>query len=371
MSYSLFVHSHRFRKIGGNYYSTGGLSNDVLSRYIKNEQELKVLARVVEAKNIDPKFSLISNPNIQIINYEKLSKKELSDYVKNSKIVILRLPCFICNKVYKYVKRFNKNFLVEVVGCALDSYWNYNLLGKIIAPFMFGITRKIVKKAPNVLYVTNEFLQKRYPNINNNIGCSDVELFEINNDILARRSQRNKNNNKIILGTIGTIDVKYKGQEYVINALKLLKAKGYTNIEYQMVGPGSDSILKKMAIKKGVLEEVKFIGTLPHEDIFMWLDTIDIYIQPSNTEGLCRSLIEAMSRGCACIASDAGGNPELLTKNSIFKRKNVKDLEKKLLYLMNNKTNEQEKRNFEKAKEFQKNVLEKKREAFYRDIELY
>ncbi len=43
-----------------------------------------------------------------------------------------------------------------------------------------------------------------------------------------------------------------------------------------------------------------------------WLRGIDIFVLPSVSEALSNSLIEAMASGCCAIASDVGGNPELV-----------------------------------------------------------
>ena len=69
---------------------------------------------------------------------------------------------------------------MEVVGCPWDAYWNYSLKGKIVAPFATYMMKRRVKSAPFVLYVTNKFLQKRYPTKGKKINCSNVELAEEN-----------------------------------------------------------------------------------------------------------------------------------------------------------------------------------------------
>ena len=56
--------------------------------------------------------------------------------------------------------------------------------------------------------------------------------------------------------------------------------------------------------------EVIFTG-LQH-DIPEILKTTDIFVLPSYSEGLSNALMEAMASGCACIASDVGGNAFLL-----------------------------------------------------------
>jgi glycosyltransferase involved in cell wall biosynthesis len=47
-----------------------------------------------------------------------------------------------------------------------------------------------------------------------------------------------------------------------------------------------------------------------------WLHSIDVFVLPSSTEGLSNSLMEAMACGCAVVASDVGGNPELVADGS-------------------------------------------------------
>ena len=87
----------------------------------------------------------------------------------------------------------------------------------------------------------------------------------------------------------------------------------------------------KVRLKKyGVEDDVQFMGVMPHEKVFEWMDNLDIYIQPSDQEGLPRALIEAMSRACPAIGSTTAGIPELLSEDAIFTRKKVPTLVKVL-----------------------------------------
>ncbi len=47
-------------------------------------------------------------------------------------------------------------------------------------------------------------------------------------------------------------------------------------------------------------------------DVVPWLRAIDIFVLPSLSEALPNSLMEAMACGCCPVASDVGGNPELV-----------------------------------------------------------
>ena len=90
-----------------------------------------------------------------------------------------------------------------------------------------------------------------------------------------------------------------------------------------LVGGGNNEFLKKIANKNAVGNQVIFHGKLEHDEIFKWLRDIDIYIQPSDTEGLPRSVIEAMSVACPVIGSNAGGIPELINSSAIFDKGNI------------------------------------------------
>ena len=73
-----------------------------------------------------------------------------------------------------------------------------------------------------------------------------------------------------------------------------------------------------LADKLGVSQQVHILGAKTHEEVFNWMDSIDLYVQPSYQEGLCRAIVEAMSRACPVICSDAGGNYELVDRDYIF-----------------------------------------------------
>jgi glycosyltransferase involved in cell wall biosynthesis len=48
------------------------------------------------------------------------------------------------------------------------------------------------------------------------------------------------------------------------------------------------------------------------QNVAEWLRAMDIFVLPSLFEALSNSLMEAMACGCCAVASDTGGNPELV-----------------------------------------------------------
>ena len=188
------------------------------------------------------------------------------------------------------------------------------------------------------------------------------------NERLKKRIRKINNKDKnepTVLGTAAAIDVPYKGQAYVIEAISILNRAGY-NFEYQVIGTGDKSRLESIASKFNVLDKVKFLGVLKQDKVFDWMDTLDIYIQPSDQEGLPRALIESMSRACPAIGSTTAGIPELLDKSAIFTRKKVDKLVEVLKY-MDNKNNQLKhaQRNYDEAIEYQRDIIYKRRNDFY------
>ena len=204
------------------------------------------------------------------------------------------------------------------MGCPFDAFWFHSIKGKIIAPISFLIHRYIISNSKNVVYVTKSFLQKRYPNKHNNTFISDVEYFNPN-------GYRYNPTEKIVLATIGSIDIKYKGQDTVFKAINYLSEKGY-HIEYRLIGPGSKDYLLSLAKKLNIVSYVKFIGALPHEKIPKHLENVTYYVQPSLTEGLPRSILEVESLGIPVISTNVGGMIDIVNKQAQFKRKNYKAL---------------------------------------------
>lgn len=383
MSKVLFCYDGPLKKDKENQYYGSALNDELFSRYKIIASDVKIAIRVkqIEEKNMAKKFSKISSEKYKIIECPNISslkgimfnkkdcRKILEEGISKTDYVIARLPSMIGNLAVDIAEKMKKPYLIEMVGCPWDAFWNHSLKGKFFAPIMTMMTKRLVKNSHYVLYVSNEFLQKRYPTNGKSIGCSDVVLKKLDKNILEDRMQRVSKitkDSKIILATLAAVNVKYKGQQYVFKVIKNMKKLGY-NIEYRLIGGGNNQYLKKLAKKYNIEKEVNFVGAVKHNEVFEILKQIDIYIQPSLQEGMCRALIEAMSTACCCVASNAGGNSELLDNEVIFKKKNIKELQKILEKLINNNTiiEKQCKRNYEYSKNYDESKIEKRRNDFY------
>lgn len=367
----LFVHDHKFKKIGNDLYSSGGLADEALERYTSTFGDMNIIARVIAEETALDKYSKIKNKQVNIKNGLTLTNKEFKNEVKNSDVVISRMPSFYGLKAIKYAKKFNKPYLVEMVGCPWDALWNHSIKGKVIAPYMTLKTKIEAKNAAYVLYVTNEFLQKRYPTNGKTVNCSNVALTEFNDDMLENRLKKIQRSEKIVtIGTTAAVDVRYKGQQYIIEAIGKLKKRGITNFRYEIVGGGSQDYLKSIVEKNNVLDEVSFLGSMPHDKVFGWLETIDIYAQPSKQEGLPRALIEAMSRAVPSLGAKTAGIPELLDAKYIFSNtsNNITEICSALVNFSKEDMEIQAKRNYNESKKYDKEIIDTRRKIFFEEF---
>ena len=287
-------------------------------------------------------------------------------------LVICRCPGIAAYRASDCAKRLGIPVLAESMGCAWDAYWNHGVQGKIIAPYMYLKMKSVVKHANYAIYVTSEFLQHRYPRKGTSISASNVLIRNIDDSILEKRIHKIEQMDKcsISLMTTAAVDVKYKGQQYVIRAIPKLNARGI-RVKYYIVGEGQQDNLRNMAKMCGVADQVEFTGRLSLSEVFTLLDDIDIYIQPSLQEGLPRSVIEAMSRGCPCIGARTAGIPELIDDFMVIKRKSVNDIVNKILDYCSMSESEKlavSTRNFNEAKQYSAMVLDGRRNHYFENI---
>lgn len=361
---------------GKHYYHNGAQTN--YKRYLPLGEDMTILLTKKDVEKptmakIDDNVHLIFLNKINTLKSYLSKTKENSSIaeraVKESDVCVIHAPGEY--DVIKYAKKYNKPYFVVVCGCPWDSLWNYDWRGKLMAPLAYIKLRKTLRDAPYVVYVTSKFLQRRYPTKGKWIACSNANAVTGQDGVLERRLshiEKLKEEKRILkIGTSAAVDVPYKGQEYVIRAIGQLMKEGIV-FEYHLIGRGDDGRLRQIAKEEGVEESVVFHGSLPHDEVFAFLDNMDIYIQPSKQEGLPRAMIEAMSRGCLCMGSNIAGIPELIDAEYLFNKGDAKKIAAILKQITLEKLAAQAKKNYEEAKDYDVNVLSERRLNFLNDF---
>ena len=141
----------------------------------------------------------------------------------------------------------------------------------------------------------------------------------------------------VVVGSVGSV-FEVKGFPYLLEGLKDVSEKA-PNVVLLIVGEGNQSqILSEKAKALGIEDRVRFLGF--RKDIPSILSIFDIYVCSSLSEGLSLSILEAMAVSRPIIATDVGGNPELVADGEngfLVSPKNPQALADKILYLLRNK----------------------------------
>ena len=377
------------RDTNGDWYTDSNFNDSVWDRYKAFCDELVVVLRreerVYDSAYAKEHFSPINEAGMKLVDVPDLYspvanffnpvlrhqvKTAIEEAVKAcDKAIIRSAGNFYVTYAGKCCREAGKPYLSEVTGFIYEGLMEHGVLGKLKARPSEDAAKELFAGASYASYVTMEALQKRYPCSGRTEACSDVEIQDIVEGLADRRKPIDYQTG-ITLGTTAALDVAWKGHSVATDALSKLRARGLEKLTYELVGLGTGDVIKKAACKQGVLDQIKLIGGLPHDRVFEWLDSVDIYVQPSFQEGLCRSIVEAMSRACPVIATDVGGNSELIDREWLVPAGDAEALADRIQRMVEypELAAEQSRRNFKKARAFGKGVLDTKREAFYREF---
>ncbi len=112
-----------------------------------------------------------------------------------------------------------------------------------------------------------------------------------------------------IIGSVGNIRP-VKGFDSMVEvAIRLCKSN--SDVYFVHAGEGAGrAILEDSCKTAGIENQFKFLGN--QECIPELLSLLDIYMQPSRSEGFSNSILEAMASGLPVVATRVGGNPEII-----------------------------------------------------------
>lgn len=108
-----------------------------------------------------------------------------------------------------------------------------------------------------------------------------------------------------------------KGQHNLIEAFSKVKEMGVgKEIKLMLVGTGDcEDDLHQMANTLDLSDQVLFTGFVPREEMPGIYQQADIFVLPSQNEGMSIALLEAMASGLPVLVTNTGGTEELVENN--------------------------------------------------------
>ena len=386
---ALIMLENRFIKDNqGNIWCDRIIDYNFLKRYLEVFEEITVCGRFKKVDRVSNKLlvngdgvSFIELPNFtgaygtikEYRNVRKIVKKNLKDI----DCAILRGPSHLSLITYDIFMKNNKKFAVEFVMAANKMFEGKGLINKVLNNIVDNKAKKMCMKANGVAYVTERILQDKYPCKamkleNTEYFTTNYSTIDLDEGMFYKQKWKVENKPDIfeIIHT-GYMDSYRKGQGILIKAIKEVRDSGL-NVELNLIGDGKKRTEFEQLTKKLEINEfVNFLGLINDKNIlFENLRKSHILVLPTQSEGLPRSIIEAMAVGLPCIASPVDGIPELLDSSFLIECEDYSEYAKKIIELINNWENmiQISKKNYKTAKKYSKENLDKKRHDFYTNL---
>ncbi len=148
-----------------------------------------------------------------------------------------------------------------------------------------------------------------------------------------------RNNDVFNIISVGRLTWR-KGYDQALKAMKYLKEQDKV-FHYTIVGAGEHLTAIQFMIKDFELESyVTLAGNLNKEAVRNMLNTADLFLQASVSEGFCNAVLEAQSMALPVVCTDAGGLVENVANGVtgyIVPRWDIKEMADKIGWCINNK----------------------------------
>jgi glycosyltransferase involved in cell wall biosynthesis len=368
----------------GRIWTQGQFPYSFYLQYLKVFKKVSVIARVLDVERLPSGMIQANGKNVSFIplpcyigplrfllNFWKI-RRIIKKSVNKEDAFILRISSNIASQLESILRKRGYPYGVEFVGDP-DLGFSPGTMKHLLRPlFRWIFIRHAKRQSENavaVSYVTQEYLQRKYPCPNYSIGVSDVQLTKEDFILEPRIYLPFFSSLKIV--NVGSFEQLYKGQDVLIDALDLCIKNGL-DIYLYLVGDGKNRKLMERKVQDLQLQDrVIFLGQLADvKEVQEVLDQCDLFVLPSRAEALPRSIIEAMARGLPCIGTNIGGIPELISPEFLVPPNDARALALKIEETLYSplKTSKASEENLEKAKEFTNEVLLEKRIEFYKSI---
>jgi len=234
-------------------------------------------------------------------------------------------------KLYRYIKRhefdivhaslfyanYHSAIAAKLAGVRLlvtEEHGEHNLHWKR-RHFIYRRIGRWVASASDLIFCCSDFVKR---GVQKMYGIKEGKLRVLKNLMEDKRAEIKLPSEAIRLGldiprdafVMGTVSSLYwiKNQKALIDVLAQSQEN---NLFLVLVGDGPlKNELLEYAQTKQVSRKVRFTGW--RSDVADILNSFDVFMLPSLSEGLPISLLEAMSVGLPCIASNVGGIPEVI-----------------------------------------------------------
>lgn len=319
-------------------FSTGGLENGLVN--IINHLSPSEFRHIVVCLTTQNQFSnRLKGGNVEIVALDlkpgplyrhygkilKLLKTLKADIVHTRNLTSIEIQglAFLAGVPYRIHSEHGRG-LSDLKGDNIK----HQFLRKIMSPFIHqyvSLSKEIKQYLIQKVSIKSEKIKQIYNGVNLEVFSPSVQTHD-----------------KIKVITVGRMEA-VKDPLTTLEAIANLIPR-FANIELTVVGGGSMiPAIEAAAQKRGIQNQVVCLGE--RDDISSLLTSSDIFVQSSLVEGISNTILEAMASGLPVVATDVGGNSELVEERVtglLVPPQDVEQLKKALQYYCEDKARRRE-----------------------------
>ena len=257
----------------------------------------------------------IQRDDTRIIDLEKRPGRDFRSYWRFWRLLREIRPDVVHTRNFAAL---DYQFVAALAGCRARIHGEH---GWYVSDVNGTSGRQLLMRRAARLVVTQYTTVSRHMALwmQNVIGIPPGKIAQIYNGIDVSRfspSGRSRSGEPVFhIGTVGRLDP-IKDQGRLIEAVAILvKDNPSRSIRVSIVGDGPlMQDLQERARKLGCEEAVSLPGAT--DDVPGAMNGFDVFVLPSLNEGISNTILEAMASGLPVLASDVGGNPELVVEGT-------------------------------------------------------
>jgi sugar transferase (PEP-CTERM/EpsH1 system associated) len=295
----------------------GGLENGVVNivNHLNEERFLHSICCLTISGSL---VKRIKRPDVRIFEMKKRDKNDLRLLVRLKKLLEQEKPHIVHTRNWGAIDAIFVSRLTRVPVIVHGEHGREatdpegknrkrNFIRKLMVPF--------VNRFTTVSQDLKEWLIKEVgipsSRVTTIINGVNTERFFPHDKIICTRNAGIRSE-EVIIGTVGRLDP-VKNHAMLLHCFKDL-SRSHKGIRLMIVGDGPKwGELQALSNVLGIADKVIFTGK--RDDIPELMNNLDIFVLPSLAEGISNTILEAMATGLPVIATDVGGNRELVVDN--------------------------------------------------------
>ncbi|MEP4889836.1 MAG: TIGR03088 family PEP-CTERM/XrtA system glycosyltransferase [Aliiglaciecola sp.] len=301
-------------------FDTGGLENGVVN-LINRLDSQKYQHTIVTLKGYSELFcQRIETQNVQFFDLAKKDGNDISIFFKLRKLLKQLKPDILHTRNTATIENQLVGWWCRVPyrihgehGWDVNDMHGQNKKYQMLRRFMKTYIHKYVALSTEAFDYLRDTIGVYVGDIKHICNGVDIDKFSPKQADFSLYPDNFVTDNMLVFGTVGRL-AEVKNQPFLVEAfIRLTTQFPEHKDRLRLIIVGDGVLLEKMQARVNEAKlsaQVWFAGN--RSDVAQLMNCMDIFVLPSLAEGISNTILEASASGLPVIATNVGGNPELI-----------------------------------------------------------